>query len=368
LDNEKEKINRENELNKKAVTEKDIELKVVKEKLEKTSKELLEEKSKYEIKELEKDKMIEEKIKLIQEEKKILENDILRLTNNVSDLTKEKENLEEELKKLSTKKDGLEENLEKLKNENEDLTCKMSSCETKQKSLESEISYINSQKEIEINKLADLEFQFNQIKVEYEKLEKEKLILNAEKHELLKNNNELIIAKNDLGSKLKFSERLNELNKKSKEINKTTFDQNLEFSYSFPINTPTCSTVKKPSGLTLAEEFLINEDKPIKIEIKYELRDELANTEEEKRKDEDLKDRKKATTIVKTSEGGPSPISYAPYNPFPKTNNNVSPFHGKENERIEDWLYIVELVLEGNGVVQDRQKIIFASSYLRLHE
>jgi len=64
---------------------------------------------------------------------------------------------------------------------------------------------------------------------------------------------------------------------------------------------------------------------------------------------------------------------YFPYpqNPFPRTNNNVSPFFGKESERIEDWLYIVELVLEGNNVTQDKQKIIFATSYLRdaaLHE
>ncbi|CAF1103930.1 unnamed protein product [Brachionus calyciflorus] len=60
-----------------------------------------------------------------------------------------------------------------------------------------------------------------------------------------------------------------------------------------------------------------------------------------------------------------------PQNPFPRTNNNVSPFFGKERERIEDWLYIVELVLEGNSVSQDKQKIIFACSYLRdaaLHE
>ena len=55
--------------------------------------------------------------------------------------------------------------------------------------------------------------------------------------------------------------------------------------------------------------------------------------------------------------------------PFPRNNNNISPFHG--NERIEDWIYIVELILEGHGVTQDKSKILFASSYLRdsaLHE
>ena len=57
--------------------------------------------------------------------------------------------------------------------------------------------------------------------------------------------------------------------------------------------------------------------------------------------------------------------------PYPRTNNNISPFHGKENARIEDWIYIVELILEGHGVTPDKSKNLFASSYLRdsaLHE
>ncbi|RNA00263.1 hypothetical protein BpHYR1_051002, partial [Brachionus plicatilis] len=160
--------------------------------------------------------------------------------------------------------------------------------------------------------------------------------------------------------KLRYSERKIELNR----LDKNALDPNLEFSYSLPINTPSFSTGKKSLGTESSKERSV-------VDYKLTNRSEIIPDIEEKITSNNLE---LGSLYVKDKEENKfsqNPSPYYTHLPFPKTNNNISPFHGKENERIEDWLYIVELILEGHGVTQDKSKILFASSYLRdsaLHE
>ncbi|RNA28038.1 hypothetical protein BpHYR1_002123 [Brachionus plicatilis] len=147
-------------------------------------------------------------------------------------------------------------------------------------------------------------------------------------------------------------------------MDKNALDPNLEFSYSLPINTPSFSTGKKSLGTESSKEQL-------SVDYKLTNRSEIIPDIEEKITSNNLEFGSLYVKDKEENKFSQNPSPYYTHLPFPKTNNNISPFHGKENERIEDWLYIVELILEGHGVTQDKSKILFASSYLRdsaLHE
>ena len=306
--------------------------------------------------------LIIEKEKLIQE----LKNKVEEQNVEIDKFEKIKVDLEEKFKKEELKNSNLEKSFNDLKIINELNLIKVTIYETIIKSYEEEIEYLNSNKNLDIDKIADLEFALSSLKTQIDNFEKEQVTLGVKNAEPEKNNTNLMITKNELGKKLRFSERIVELNKLN-EIRNSNIKRNLEFSYSLPVNTPSCSTAKKASGLTFAEEVFIEENKEEKSELK---------TNDFFSLDKEPDDKYIKEIPTRTNPFSPIPpnrgyLPYIPFNPFPKTNNNVSPFYGKENERVEDWLYIVELVLEGNGVTQDKQKIIFASSYLRdaaLHE
>ncbi|RMZ96776.1 hypothetical protein BpHYR1_030395 [Brachionus plicatilis] len=142
--------------------------------------------------------------------------------------------------------------------------------------------------------------------------------------ELVRTNKELLTLKNDLNDKLRYSERKIELNR----LDKNALDPNLEFSYSFPINTPSFSTGKKSLGTESSKERSVVDYKLTnRIDIIPDIEEKITSSLYVKDKEEN-----------KFSQN-PSP--YFTHLPFPKTNNNISPLHGKENERIEDWFTLL---------------------------
>ena len=48
-----------------------------------------------------------------------------------------------------------------------------------------------------------------------------------------------------------------------------------------------------------------------------------------------------------------------------KINTTIKEFHGTGKERVEDWLYTVDRVFKGCGIINDEQKVLQASSFLR---
>ncbi|CAF0985527.1 unnamed protein product [Brachionus calyciflorus] len=48
-----------------------------------------------------------------------------------------------------------------------------------------------------------------------------------------------------------------------------------------------------------------------------------------------------------------------------KTNTTINEFHGTGKERVEDWLYTVDRVFKGCGIINDEQKVLQASLFLR---
>ncbi|CAF1132394.1 unnamed protein product [Brachionus calyciflorus] len=48
-----------------------------------------------------------------------------------------------------------------------------------------------------------------------------------------------------------------------------------------------------------------------------------------------------------------------------KINTTIKEFHGRGKERVEDWLYTVDRVFKGCGIISDENKVLQANSFLR---
>ncbi|RMZ96411.1 hypothetical protein BpHYR1_028965 [Brachionus plicatilis] len=304
----KEQLSKELAIEKSSHKEKSEELELAKEKIQTINNELFEERKKLEF--IDNDKnSFEETLKSNDEKIKRLESENSELNTNLANLAKVNDSIEIKYSKLN-------ENLEKLNFSHNHLKSE-------------NMTLFKSNRESDVTKIADLEFEINNLRNENDNLNKENLTLYIERTELVRTNKELLTLKNDLNDKLRYSERKIEL----KRLDKNALDPNLEFSYSLIINTPSFSTGKKSLGTESSKERSV-------VDYKLTNRSEIIPDIEEKITSNNLE---LGSLYVKDKEENKfsqNPSPYFTHLPFPKTNNNISPFHGKENERIEDWLLL----------------------------
>ena len=272
------------------------------------------------------------------------EAEIKNLTEKIKELENEKISLKAKIKIQDEDKE-LTEQLVSKEVENGSLSAKLKSLELKNRSLEENIEKLNSEILIKEKEAENVKKQYNTVVLRNK---------NQEEYiaELTNSLTSLTVEKGELQVRFSRNEKLIERLKKDledeKRAIKTEIKSSMEFSFDDLEKTPAAafSTEKKKNDLKSLDKNFTPEAEKVE-----------ETTIEPKSSEKDVK----RNLIAELEDKNTYQKSHSSL----KINASIKEFNGNGRDRVEDWIYHVNRVLQACGIEKDKDKVLNASSFLK---